>query len=208
MRITKFVHSCLLVEEGDKTVLIDPGDFSVDLLKPHIASLPKLDYLLITHEHFDHMNIPLVKEIDTQFKPTVMSTESVRSMLSQEGIEVQTAGDKYVQIESVPHESMAPLGQAPQNVLFHIGEKLTHPGDSHSFSQTKEVLALPVQAPWGSMINAVNLALNLSSKKIIPIHDWHWNMDARLSQYTRLQEFFLTKRIEFIPAQDGIPFDA
>ncbi|MBP9694894.1 MAG: MBL fold metallo-hydrolase [Candidatus Magasanikbacteria bacterium] len=30
MRITKFGHSCLLVEENDVRVLIDPGAFSND----------------------------------------------------------------------------------------------------------------------------------------------------------------------------------
>lgn len=208
MKITKFVHSCLLVEDQDKTVLIDPGDFSVELLKPRLTTILKLDYLLITHEHFDHMNIPLVKEIVNQHKPKVISTESVQEILSKEGIKIQTDGDEYVQLEQVPHESIAPLGSTPQNVLFHVGGKLTHPGDSHSFSSSKEIVALPIQAPWGSTINAVNLGLKLQPKKIIPIHDWHWNTDARLSQYTRLQEFFLTTEIEFIPPQDGESFDA
>lgn len=208
MKITKFVHSCLLVEDQDKIVLIDPGEFSVELLKPRFVTIPKLDYLLITHEHFDHMDIPLVREIVAKFKPKVISTESVRDILGKEGIEVQTVGDEYIELEPVPHESISPLGQAPQNIMVHVGGKLTHPGDSHTFSQTKEILALPIQAPWGSMINAVNLALKLKPKKIIPIHDWHWNNEARESQYKRLQEFFLTNGINFITPQDGVVFDA
>ncbi len=208
MKVTKFVHSCLLIEDQEKTVLIDPGEFSVELLKPRLAAIPKLDYLLITHEHFDHMDIPLVKEIVARFKPKVISTASVREMLRKEGIEVQTTGDDYIEIESVPHESISPLGQASQNVLFHVGGKLTHPGDSHSFSNTKDILALPIQAPWGSTINAVNLAFKLKPKKVIPIHDWHWRNEARESMYPRLKESFLTNGIEFISSQDSIPFDA
>ena len=207
MKVTKFVHSCLLIEDSGKKVLIDPGMYSINGLKTSLRDISSLDYLLITHEHFDHMDVSLVKEIIDALKPQkVISTQSVHDILGKESIDVETRSDEYIQIEAVQHESMIPLGEPPQNVLFHIANILTHPGDSHTFRQTKDILALPIQAPWGSMVTAIRLALDLKPKKIIPIHDWHWRTEARTQQYDRLEEFFQKHNIQFIKPLESSPF--
>jgi L-ascorbate metabolism protein UlaG (beta-lactamase superfamily) len=88
----------------------------------------------------------------------------------------------------------------------HYLDKLSHPGDSHSFSETKEVLALPVQAPWGSARDAVKLGLKLKPTYIIPVHDWHWNPEARKALYQAMEEVFDAAGITFISPIDGEPF--
>lgn len=196
MIVKKYVHSCLFVDDSDKTLIVDPGIYSEEALGSVLANISRLDYVLITHEHADHMSVSLIKKIVTKFpKVTIISTPSVQEILSKEGVAVETKGDQFIEIESVPHEKV--IGSTPQNVLFHIGNKLTTPGDSHSFNTTREVLALPVQAPWGSMVGAVELALKLKPKKIIPIHDWHWNDEARAGLYNMLESYFKDHNIEF-----------
>ena len=63
MKITKFVHSCLLVEMPapiSRTALFDPGVWStVDVNK-----LEYLDDIIITHEHGDHFDPELVKKLN------------------------------------------------------------------------------------------------------------------------------------------------
>lgn len=205
MKITKFVHSCLLIEESGKKILIDPGEYSEQAL--NLSNLGGLSHLLITHEHQDHMYLPLIKEILEKFPEVkIISNQSVAGIFSGEGIKVFTEGDDFIQMQDVPHEHV--FGSTPpQNVLFSINGKLTHPGDSHSFTETNEILALPVTAPWGSTTAAVELAEKLKPKVIVPIHDWHWNDTAKQNMYKRLEEYFGKIGIKFIGIKTGIPVE-
>jgi len=214
MRITKFVHSCLLIEESGRKILIDPGNYSEGVLD--INSIDSLDYLLITHEHQDHMSLPLIKQLLAKFPDVkVISNQSVAEILGKEGISVtrprrsdaqdlRGLDDKFIQMEEVPHEKIF-MGPSPANTLFKVAGKLTHPGDSHHFTSTTQILALPVQASWGSTTDAVNLAVKLKPKVIIPIHDWHWSDEAGKVMYQRLTEYFEKVGIKFIGLQTGLP---
>lgn len=198
MKISKFVHSCLLVEDQGKTVLIDPGSYSVEEKALNIQTLPPLDYLLITDEHFDHMHIPTVKELAQKFPDMkIISTKSVKEILGKEGIDVSIENDENIQITQSKHEQVFGMTQMAENVCFTVFNKLTHPGDSFSFTQTSEILALPLQAPWGHLTQAVELATQLKPKIIIPIHDWHWKDEAREGFYSRLKQYFSGLNIQF-----------
>ena len=54
MKIYKYLHSCLVLEENGKRLLIDPGAFSFleGLLKPE--DIGPVDAILLTHQHLDH----------------------------------------------------------------------------------------------------------------------------------------------------------
>src|SRR3989344_968649 len=150
MKITKYVHSCLLVEEKGKAALIDPGNYTSQSRSLDLRYLEKLDFVLITHEHADHLHIPFLKEILAQFPEVVVITNpSVVLLLEQEGIRASSKGNAFVAVKEFSHEKIF-SSVAPPNVLFDVFSRLTHPGDSFGFSETREVLALPVQAPWGS----------------------------------------------------------
>ncbi|HEU5187879.1 MAG TPA: hypothetical protein VFT87_05265, partial [Candidatus Saccharimonadales bacterium] len=73
-------------------------------------------------------------------------------------------------------------------------------------TETRDILALPVTAPWGAMIPAATLGATLKPKTIIPIHDWHWNSAARSAAYDTLEAFFAKQNITFIKPTDGIAF--
>ena len=68
MKITKFVHACLLVEMPgpvNRTVLFDPGVFSEEVLDAD--KLEHLDDIIITHVHSDHVSVPLLKILLAKF---------------------------------------------------------------------------------------------------------------------------------------------
>ena len=56
LSLTKFSHSCVLLEQTERVILFDPGDFSWSegLIKNKLDSLERLDYLILTHVHPDH----------------------------------------------------------------------------------------------------------------------------------------------------------
>jgi len=203
VKISKHVHSCLRIEENGKTVIVDPGNYTFEANALDLGKIVTLNYLLITHEHPDHLYIPLVLEIDKRFPNCeIISNKSVAEILKKEGIEVNTKGNKDIKIKEVPHERIF-SGDVPQNTLFEIFGKLTHPGDSLHFDLNTDVLALPVQAPWCSTTEAVETGKNLKPRIIIPVHDWHWNETARNNFYGRFKDYFKNENIEFIGLTTG-----
>ena len=206
MKITKLVHSCLLVEMPDpvnRTVLFDPGEMStVD-----VDSLQYLDDIVITHVHGDHLDMELMKKLVAKFPDVrILTTNEAAEQLKAEGITASTTPQEGMELFDSPHESVEPLFPSPEEIGVHYLGKLSHPGDSHSFTETKEILALPVSAPWGSSIRAINLAIQLKPKYVIPIHDWHWRDEARESMYDRIAGALEKEGITFIKAKNGEPF--
>jgi L-ascorbate metabolism protein UlaG (beta-lactamase superfamily) len=203
MKISKHLHSCLLVQEQEKTFLIDPGIFTYQEKALDIHKLDKLDYLLITHEHPDHMYLPFIKEIVAKFpKVKIITNQSIVKILEKETIKATSEGDSVVTVENVPHEKLWD-SQPPENVLLTVFGKLAIPGDSIHFQTQAEVIALPIVAPWGSTTDAVNLALKLQPKVIIPIHDWMYKDSIRQGMYQRLHDFFKTNGIDFKSLETG-----
>jgi L-ascorbate metabolism protein UlaG (beta-lactamase superfamily) len=123
MKISKHLHSCLLIEENGKTVIIDPGIFTYQEKALDIPTLSNLDYILITHEHPDHMHVPLIKDLLAKFSAAkIISNPSIEKILSGEQIPVHTdlsviPADAGIQFEEVPHESLWDT-EPPQNVMF------------------------------------------------------------------------------------------
>ena len=206
MKITKFVHSCLLVETNEpakRVVLFDPGEMSREALE--VASIESLDDIFITHEHQDHFDIELVKKFVAKFPNVrITTTHSIADQLKSVGVDAYTEAPEGVEFFESPHEGHAPMFNPPEEVGINYLGLLSHPGDSHSFTQTKDVLALPIAAPWGSTDRAVQLALELKPKYIVPIHDWHWKDVVREEMYERLELLFKNESITFFKMQTGM----
>lgn len=196
MKVSKHTHSCLLVEEKGIAVLIDPGNYTYEENALDVDAIKKLDFILITHEHPDHMHLPLIKKLMKKFpEAKIISNNSVAAILKKEGLKAATEGNDMIRMAPVKHEMT--LHGAPENVMFTIAGKLTHPGDSLSFTNTAEILALPIQAPWGSMVAAVEKAAKMRPKFVIPVHDWHWNEKARKRLYDMAANYLKQRGIKF-----------
>lgn len=207
MKITKLEHSCLLVEMPppvNRTAIFDPGVLSEPFVK--VESLEFLDDIFITHAHGDHCNPALIKRLVEKFPEVrVTGPREVVNKLKQEGISAASEEYDGVVFFDSKHEKVLPLFQPPEQTGIHYLSMLTHPGDSHSFIETRAILALPVTAPWGSMVRAVNLAIELNPQYVLPIHDWHWRDEAREQAYESLEDIFADHGIKFIKLKNGEP---
>lgn len=201
MKITKYGHSCLLVEEG-KRILIDPGNLSFkDDLSPN--DVGKVDAVLITHKHPDHLDPDLLKEIMEASNPIVIANNDTGQMLSEHGFTWQSdPGSLPISLVDSPHEKIPTT--VPQNTGFLIG-KLFHPGDSISPTQEirPEVLALPIITPWITLIQSIGFAKRLNPKVVIPVHDGYikypdyiYNIVKRAWPEVPLQGTTLGKAVE------------
>ncbi len=211
MKLTKFIHSCILAEDSDHVGLFDPGQFTWQSGKFSVDSLDRLDFVMITHEHPDHYCEPFVKALHHKFPDAMyFSTHEVVSKLKSLGVQkALSLSTEDVTVSPLAHESMSPLSPDPstQNVAIHYKGKVSHPGDSHHLTSSKEVLLLPVEAPWGSTIDAVRMALSLKPKVVVPIHDWMWNQEWRSIMYDRMDQFFNQHDIRFVKPNDGESFE-
>lgn len=194
MTIQKFLHSCLLVAVGDKKLLIDPGAFCFveGLLQPE--DIGPVDVILLTHEHPDHFFPDAIRRLLALRSARIATHPELAEKVRAAGFACEIVADGATmsvagfEITSVPAaHGVLPI-PVPPNVGFIIKPRfygldhrtegrgapvLFHPGDSLDFvlPAPPDVLALPVAGPWLTVSQAVDAAIRLKPKTVIPIHD-------------------------------------
>lgn len=211
MKLTKFQHACVLVEDDQHTALFDPGEFARQSGVLNIDILTKLDFVLITHEHFDHYDEELITQIIAKFPVVKFYTNpSVAKILSELGASnVVIESDEIVELKALEHQSMAPLSPLPMcdNIEIHYKGLISHPGDSHQLVSSKDILFVPLAGPWGATIDGIRMADKLKPKYILPVHDWMWNDSWRTSMYDRIEAYFASQNIKVLKPIDGKPIE-
>ncbi len=176
LTIQKLADSCVRVDIGDRSALIDPGFYAWEQDALDLTSMPAPDRLLITHNHPDHLSIEFVQALVAAYPSMVIETnKEVADQLADAGIGAITESADWTTQFTAPHEPI-PIGSQPHNVGFVVGGVFAHPGDSYSFDSfdaAPPVLALPLLAPWGSTTAAVALAKRVKPRYVVPIHDWY-----------------------------------
>lgn len=190
MKVTKYGHACLLIEEGAAKILIDPGIWNPT---PEVSGVGAL---LITHEHQDHIDIPQVKEVLARNPGiTIYTHEAVGRMLDAQNIayapiaEGETVTVQGIAIQSFGHDHAVIYGSVPcRNTGFLIDERLYVPGDALSDVPNKEVavLALPTGAPWMKLAEAIDYAKRVHPKVVFPIHDALYTEEYRSGLVPRI----------------------
>lgn len=211
MRIQKYLHSCLLLEEGGKKLLIDPGAFSFIEGNTSPKDIGPVDAILISHEHTDHYFPEALKEF-CAMKPTkIIAPKWIMPKLEEEGLTCQVieegdtlkvAGFSIEAFES-SHERLPKAG--PGHLGFMINSKLFFPGDSFSLQSVEncEVLALPISGPFLTLVDALEYAHLIGPKKVIPVHDGILK-DFYLERiHKQCKEYLAEKEIDFLPLKLG-----
>lgn len=179
MKITKFLHSCLVIEDRGKRLLIDPGRFSFieGLLRPE--DIGPVDVVLLTHQHLDHYD-PQALKVICGLQPTkIVTHREIGDLLEKEGLayELLEAGEAHDAAGFRVDALAAPHGEIPTalpyNLAYLINETLLHPGDSFAVDGLGNfpVLALPVAAPWLRLVDVLAFAKRVKPQMVIPIHD-------------------------------------
>jgi L-ascorbate metabolism protein UlaG (beta-lactamase superfamily) len=86
MRVYKFIHSCLVVEEGEDKILFDPGMFSFmeGLVTPD--AFKDVGTIIITHNHPDHVDVAALQKIVELSGAMVITNSETQDALTKEGI--------------------------------------------------------------------------------------------------------------------------
>ena len=176
MKITKFGHCCLLIEEKGLRILTDPGSYSTMQ-----NDVKDIDIVLITHEHQDHFHIESVKQLlKNNPQAKIITNSAVGALLAKENIaftlvaDGQKSNEKGIVFEGMGKEHATiykDIGKV-ENTSYFIGERLFYPGDAlYNPHRPVEILALPVAGPWMKISEAIDYLLALSPKKAFPVHD-------------------------------------
>jgi L-ascorbate metabolism protein UlaG (beta-lactamase superfamily) len=208
MKIKKFGHCCLLIEVDGVKLLTDPGSYTTE---QQISE--KIDAVLITHEHADHLHVESLKEVLKKNPEAVVITNTgVGKKLDEAGVaytvvegrsKTEVKGIEIEAYDGKHEEIFEEIGQV-QNTGYFIAGKLFYPGDSFKDPEREvDVLALPVAGPWCKIPDAVRYALQVKPKKAFPVHDGMIKPDS-LGLTQRIPEKVLTDNgIEFIILNAG-----
>ncbi len=210
MKLTKFGHSCVLVEAEEngkpRVALFDPGGWS----ELPLETIEWIDDVFISHIHGDHCDPEKLRRIVAKFPDVrITAPTEVVTMLRQQGFRraADIMPEGAVAFAS-PHEEVRPFGAVvPEELGIHFLGAYTHPGDSHHFLQTMPVLALPVVAPWGSTRRAVKLAIELKPKYVLPVHDWFLSDEAKEWTYQGMAGVFAEQGITLLRPKNGVPLE-
>ncbi len=176
MQLTKFTHACVRLDDGDRSVAIDPGVFSEvgDALDGVAA-------ILITHEHPDHIDAEKVRAaLGRDSRLRLYAPESVAATLADLGeqvVAVQSgaefeAGGFAVRAFGGQHALIHPAIPMVANLGYLIDGAVYHPGDSFTVpSAPVATLLLPSSAPWSKASEVIDFAIAVRAPRVHQIHD-------------------------------------
>lgn len=176
MRLTKFTHACVRLDDGDRTLVLDPGSFSeVD------EALDGADAVVITHEHADHIDADKVRAaLQRDPRLRLYAPSSVASTLEQFGEQVVTveAGQSHeiagfdVQTFGGQHALIHPTIPVIANVGVLVNGIVYHPGDSFIVPPVDvPVLLAPMHAPWSKTAEVIDFVVGVRAARVTGIHD-------------------------------------
>jgi L-ascorbate metabolism protein UlaG (beta-lactamase superfamily) len=175
-------HGSLMFRLGDYVIHVDPVRSS-----GNYQGLPKADLILVTHEHYDHLDKSLIS--DLRKEGTIMLTNA-NSAAEVKWAQVMKAGDKKVinsiTIEAIPAYNIVNMrapGQPfhPKGVglgfIISIGDKRFYvAGDTENTPEMKtikniDVAFLPMNLPYTMTPEMVADAAKAFKPKILyPYH--------------------------------------
>jgi L-ascorbate metabolism protein UlaG (beta-lactamase superfamily) len=203
MKITKFGHSCVLVEDHHTRVLFDPGAYS-----ELPDQLPDLHAAIITHKHADHLsieNLSLLAKASPEM--VVICNSEVAQELANLDFKVsvleegQTAAVGHLEVAAYGHEHATIHPDIPSiaNTGYMINNLVWHPGDSLLPPPVPvDILLLPIVAPWSKISETIDCVTTIQPKVVIPIHDGFLKFGG--PYYAMIKQVCSDHNIEFFEA--------
>lgn len=186
MRLTKLAHSCVRIEHGGTTIVIDPGMFSTP------DDVAGADAVLITHEHADHYSADVLRNSDARIYTIEAVATDLRAEAPQvaERVEVVEPDHAWAigeigvvavgELHAVIHEDLPRFHNSGyllavgDTTVYHPGDALTVPEQRHRLHHDHadvDLLLAPVCAPWMRVSEGIDFARAVGARRNLAIHD-------------------------------------
>jgi L-ascorbate metabolism protein UlaG (beta-lactamase superfamily) len=99
LRVTLINHSSLLLQQNQRNILTDPvwservspvswaGPRRYRKPGVHFDQLPEIHLVLLSHNHYDHLDLPTLRALDRRWRPMLVAPLGVDRFLIAEGFE-------------------------------------------------------------------------------------------------------------------------
>ena len=175
MQLTKLGHACVVLSDGDRRLVVDPGAFTDP------AVLEGAGAVLVTHEHADHV-VPdrLRAALEADAALEVWTNPSVAALFEGLGSRVHAVGDGdavtaagfEVQVHGEWHAEIHPDLPRVRNVGLLVEGRVFHPGDAFTVPGTPvATLLLPLHAPWSKAAELIDYVREVDADQAYAVHD-------------------------------------
>ena len=191
MRVTKFEHATLRIDQSDQTLVIDPGSFTTPL-----DDLNGLVGIVLTHEHPDHWTPEHLDRLLRAAPGTpIFAPSGVAAAAADYDItvvspgETVTVGDFTLRFFGGTHAVIHSSIPTIENVWVLVNEELYYPGDSYAVPEGIEIdtLAAPLGAPWLKIGEAMDYVLAVKPRRAFGTHDMTLSVAGKTMHRARLQ---------------------
>jgi L-ascorbate metabolism protein UlaG (beta-lactamase superfamily) len=173
--LTKLGHACVVLSDGDRRLVVDPGAFTEE------SAWDGASAVLVTHEHADHFDPARTRAaLDADPALEVWTNASVAGQLAGAGprVHVVGAGDAVtaagfdVQVHGEWHAVIHPDLPRVPNVGFLVDGQVFHPGDALTEPGVEvPTLLLPLSAPWSRTGELVDYLRAVRAGRAVGVHD-------------------------------------
>ena len=218
MKIRKYVHSCLLLEEQGEKILFDPGKFSfVDgRVDPEIFG--DVGTVVVTHHHPDHVAPEVLRRIVSGSGARVLGNGEVAATLGEHGIAVEVVEDGARQVgpftlEAIPAAHEPILSESlPRVTAWLINGRVLNPSDSFDARLERhagtELLLVPVMAPYLTELGVMDFVRRMKPRQVLPVHDGYARDYFLAQRYETYRPYFRELGIVFHePHEPGAAID-
>ena len=184
VKIHALVHSSMRIEFDGTEIEIDPvtklGEKSINY-----ASMPKADFIFITHEHFDHLDTAAIKQLSTN-NTQLITNRRCADMLGYgtvmaNGDILQLSDDITVEAVlayniSEGHQDFHPKGRDNGFILTLDGLRIYIAGDTEDIPEIAnindiDIAFLPCNQPYTMTVDQlVNAARMIKPQVLFPYH--------------------------------------
>jgi L-ascorbate metabolism protein UlaG (beta-lactamase superfamily) len=180
MKLTKYTHACIrLDDDGDRSLVIDPGVFSETA-----EALQGIHAVLLTHLHADHLDLDaLVNAAADEPALHIWAPADAAGQLATraelaERFTIVDAGQSFVagglpvRTYGGQHALIHPSIPTISNVAYLVGDAVYDPGDSFTIpNATVDTALVPLHAPWSKTSEVVDYVVALRASRGLPLHD-------------------------------------